>query len=278
MFERSYHFIPADRPALFQRVEDLGADVCVLDLEDAVAEEHKAAALSAVKGWLSIRSSQHPLFLRVNGVDHPLAPSERDLLALHPTLSIVLPKVESAEALTRAVEYYGGLDSRMVVGLVESPAAVLTLDAILATGLLGALGFGLEDMLVTSVFGPSELGSFVARVRSEVALHAAAAGIPAIDTISPDLSGGAELERDCAAARSAGMTAKFSIHPRQIAPINRGFSPAPEAVREACRVLDAVGPNLAGCGYARVAGTVISPPKVKKFQRIQEVSRYHESH
>lgn len=106
MFERSFHFIPAHRTDLFDRIPGLWADAYVIDLEDAVPGAEKAQALAKLRCWLIHQESISNLFVRVNGVDHPLSEEERELLSKFPYLGIVLPKVASGRELQAMLSFY----------------------------------------------------------------------------------------------------------------------------------------------------------------------------
>src|SRR3954464_15020924 len=92
-------YVPADRPGRIEKAFASGADVVILDLEDAVAAEHKEAARATVAGVLA--DPPRPLQVRVN--DHRTPHGRADLAALAPLLpateGVRLPKAESAEEI-----------------------------------------------------------------------------------------------------------------------------------------------------------------------------------
>lgn len=276
MLERSFHFIPAHRPELFQRTEEIGADAYVFDLEDAVAGSEKERGVRNLDQWLSAGNGRASVHVRVNGPEHPLASRERDLIARHPSLGVVLPKVDSAGGLRDVLSWYEVGEGRAVIAIIESVRGVAEVAAIVDTGLLTGVGLGLEDLLSDFVFDRSQLAFFIAQARYEIALRAMAAGLRAIDTVSLDLDGGDALQRDIAEARSSGMTAKFSIHPRQVAPINLGFGPSPENVERSRWICEQTADFPRDAGYLRLSGRIISPPTVRKAQHIRRVSEDYE--
>lgn len=277
MFERSYHFIPANRPKLFDRTKSLGADVYVFDLEDAVAREDKQGALVCLDEWLGQQQEFEKLFVRVNGNKDQLAYVEREFLLKYPKVGIVLPKVNSPAALKQSIQFYQLDASRRIIGLIEDAAGLQALPHILELEMLQAIGLGLEDFLSCSIFETSELGKMTDHIRSKIVLTAMACGIDAIDTISMDLSGGEQMYADVADARSAGFNGKFSIHPHQIEPINIGFSPAAEVLGKAAMLSEKLSSSDVETGYLRMAGEIISPPKLKKMQTINNFRNHHES-
>jgi citrate lyase subunit beta/citryl-CoA lyase len=276
MFERSYHFIPANRSKLFDRTGSLGADVYVFDLEDAVSRDDKLGALIALEEWVGHQQEFEKFFVRVNGREDPLAEAERAFLLKYPQLGIVLPKITSAAMLQQSVEYYQLDASRRIIGLIEDAAGLQALPRILELEILQAVGLGLEDFLSHSIFETLQLEKLVAHIRSEITLAAMAQGIDAIDTISMDTTGGEQLAADVSNARSAGFNGKFSIHPSQITPINEGFSPSAGILEKASTISETLNSTDLESGYLRIAGEIISPPKLKKLQTIKQFSDTHE--
>lgn len=277
MFERSYHFVPANRSKLFDRIDSLGADAYVFDLEDAVSRDEKPDALAVLETWVSQQANFDKIYVRLNGYEDSLAEAERAFLLKYTKLGVVLPKVNSPSALEESVEYYQFDHSRRIIGLIEDAPGVQALPRILELGVLHAVGLGLEDFLSDSIFETSQLATLVAHVRSEIVIAAMTAGVDAIDTISIDTQGGAQLMSDIDTACSAGFNAKFSIHPSQIAPINAGFHPSKESLSKVSKIFDAMSSEDIESGYLRLGSEIISPPKLKKLKTIKEFNDYHES-
>lgn len=268
MPNRSYHFIPSNKPKLFDRLEQIAADAYVFDLEDAVADASKEDALQSLSTWLTSQVPTDSLFVRLNGHLSRIAAQERELLQAVPWLSIVLPKLTTARELEASFEYYG-LRGRTVIGLIEDAVALRSVDEILETNLLSAIGLGLEDFLSGSVYTHGQVADFVRHIRTKIALAAFAHGIEAIDTVSLDFSEeGALLKRDALQALSAGMTAKFSIHPNQVATINKCFMPETALIEQALRQRKWLKQTSVNLGYMNIDGEVLSPPKINKLKTI----------
>jgi citrate lyase subunit beta/citryl-CoA lyase len=274
---RSYHFIPANKPDWFDRVDSLGADAWIFDLEDAVPGEEKANALVQFTAWYDQRFvCKNNIFLRVNGCEHPLAPHEARVIGLFPQLGIVLPKVETSTGLSHAADFYDLGENRSVIGLIESPLAFKCLDSILEVGLLSGIGLGLEDLLCRSIYSAAELSDLVRALRTQLALSAMARGLEAIDTVSLDLSGGDSLRADAEQARSSGCTGKFSIHPNQIPPINSIFSPEETVIAQARELEEFLHRHTDEAGYIRLGQAILSPPKIKKLKHILQFAKHHD--
>ena len=277
MFERSFHFIPASRPEFFGKIGTLAADALVFDLEDSVATEHKRDAIRYLHAWLSEYELVVPAFVRVNGANEPWIHHEIELLASHPTLGLVLPKSDRVAAADTAIRKYYGESRRPVIILLESLSALTAIGGFTTLPGVRGIGIGFEDLLSDSLFAREDLDTFVTRIRTEVAIHCAAAGISAIDSISLDLGGGGQLETEAITARAAGMNAMFSIHPRQLSTINRIFSPSPEQIDAARRIVGAAGDIGETGGYRDRDGLLLTPPKIRKARAILEFANHHES-
>jgi citrate lyase subunit beta/citryl-CoA lyase len=276
MFERSFHFVPASRPSFFEHLGDLPADALIFDLEDAVPAGSKSEAIRFLKGWFAANPPQRPPFVRVNGADQAWFNEEKDLLKSTPRLGIVLPKIGTPSEASESIHSYLAGDIRSVILLVEDTRAVLNLRELTSLPEVAGIGIGFEDLFSGQMFIRDDLSDLAARIRSEVALHCAAKGIAAIDSISLDLTGGECFEREATAARKAGLTAMFSIHPAQLPAINRIFSPSFEQIAEARGIVALAEKFGESGGYHTVGEIILSPPKILKARAILEFAHCHE--
>ncbi|RQS42921.1 CoA ester lyase [Burkholderia sp. Bp8986] len=241
---RSWMFSPATDPKHFGKALEAGADVLIVDLEDAVALERKAEARTNVCALLDTPRDDAllpPLAVRIN------TPSSRtgidDLIALldarfEPTF-ILLPKIESPEPVVQVHSLLKGAGkSAHLVPLIESArgrSAIRTIAA--ACTRVAALMFGAADYASDVRAQPSSFALQVARC--ELASACAEAGITAIDSPCFVLNDEVQLALDLDFATRNGFTAKAAIHPSHIAPINAAFTPSPERLDWAHRVLAA---------------------------------------
>src|SRR6188474_1543314 len=99
MLARSYLFVPADRPERFAKAQASGADVVIIDLEDAVAPHAKATARAALVNWLD--AGQGPVAVRINGADTAWFADDLALAARPGVMAVMLPKAERAGDLAR---------------------------------------------------------------------------------------------------------------------------------------------------------------------------------
>jgi citrate lyase subunit beta / citryl-CoA lyase len=249
---RSLLFVPGDRPERFAKAEASGADVVVLDLEDAVAPSAKAEALSHVVAWLG---AGHHALVRINAVGAPTHAAE---LAALPGVTVMLPKTESAAQ----VESIGA----PVVALLETPVGIRDADAIAAAEGVVRLALGTVDLGAELGVDPASYAA-MAYSRGRLVVASAAAGLPGpIDGVTVALDDPARLDADLAVSRDLGLTAKLCIHPRQVETVNSGFAPSAEEVAWARRILDAA----AGGGVVVVDGAMVDAPVVTRARRIVE--------
>ncbi|WP_427016945.1 HpcH/HpaI aldolase/citrate lyase family protein [Pseudarthrobacter sp. P1] len=248
-------FCPADRPERYAKAADR-ADAVILDLEDAVAPEAKAAA----RGHL-VDTPLDPArtIVRINPLD--TAEGRLDLAALRqtPYRTIMVAKAESPDA----IEAHPGFD---IIALCETARGVLAAPALARLHNVVALMWGAED-LVASLGGTSSRhadGAYRAvamHARSQVLLAAGAYGKAAIDAVYidiPDLDG---LAAEAADAVASGFAATACIHPSQVAAIRAAYVPSPEQVNAAHDLLNAAA--AAGTGVFAYQGRMIDGPILK---------------
>ena len=205
---RSFLFVPGDSARKFESAKKTAADALILDLEDSVAPDQKAAARTITRGMLDSRKAGQKLFVRVNALDTGLTLA--DLAAVMPGRpdGIVLPKCAGAADVNRLALYLDAFEAasaieaesiRIVVVATETAQAVLKLhDYEGASPRLWGMMWGAEDLAAS-------LGS--SRNRTDGRYHspfllardlclisAAAAGVVAIDTIATDIDDLAALK------------------------------------------------------------------------------------
>ncbi len=243
---RSYLYVPGDRKDLLAKADAGDADALIVDLEDAVAVEAKAAARETVSEWLSARGGGADvveLWVRVNALS-----VEEDLEAVTgPNLSgVVIPKAEPAllstvdDCLTRLEPERGVAQPLGVIGLVETARGLLAVSEVAAGHRVRHLGIGEADLLAELRIHPSaerdELTSL--RLRVVVASAAAEIGAPIAPT-STDFRDLDALRRSTTRLLALGFRARTAIHPAQLPIINDVFTPSAEQTQRARGVVTA---------------------------------------
>jgi len=230
---RSLLFLPASNQRAIEKARELAADMIVLDLEDSVPSEDKAAAREAAVAATREGFGGRPMAIRVNPTGSPAYGEDVVALRLSAADFIILAKAESAKQAHDA----GWLIGKPVLAMIETPRAVLEAGTIApaSRGLIAgtndlAAGLGLPA-------GGGRAGLVYALQR--IVLAARAAGVPAFDGVYNRLAADAGLEAECAEGRGYGFDGKSVIHPSQIETANRAFGPTAEEVEAARRLIDA---------------------------------------
>ena len=275
---RSLLFVPGDSEKKFARACHSGADVLFLDLEDAVAPAMKDAARALVAGWLGQADDVAPrLFVRVNPLDTGLTGADLAAVVRQGLAGILVPKANGAEdvatiaALIDPLESAAGLapgSVRIMVVATETPAAMFALGSYAPPHpRLVGLTWGAEDLAaaIGATANKEADGNWTEPyrlARSLCLFAAAAAGVAPIDTLYSDFRDTAGLEADCRKARRDGFVGRIAIHPDQVEPINRCFSPSDEDVAQARRIVAAFAaqPELGTIG---IDGKMYDIPHLK---------------
>ena len=272
MARRSVLFTPGDRPEMLRKAPRTGADVVVFDLEDAVAPARKAEARKAVADVLT--SGFDPdceVCVRVTADD---ATADLDvLLDDDPRLDgLMLPKAEAGEDVRRLAERATERgDDLPVFALVETARGVLHAEEIAAARPTTAVCFGAEDLAADVGASRTEAGMEVRYAREHAVLAASAADVDAIDTVFTDIEDREGLRTETEFAAGLGYDGKMAIHPAQVEPINDAYTPSPERVEWAERVLAArTAADADDRGVFRVNGEMIDAPLIAQAERVIE--------
>ncbi|MEU8400083.1 CoA ester lyase [Nonomuraea sp. NPDC048892] len=256
-------YVPGDRPERFDKAVASGADVVIIDLEDAVAPAKKDEARRNAVAYLRAqhgRPARWPrLHVRVN--DPATARGRDDLAAVGPFADGVrLPKVESTavlDAVTGAPAY----------ALLESAAGILAAREIAAHPSVAGVALGEQDLAAELAVTDEQAMN---QLRLQVVLAAAAAGLPPVPmSVYPDVKDEVGLADSCRAGRAIGLFGRTAIHPRQIPVIRRAFRPAEEEVARAAEIVAAAErAEQAGVGAVALPdGRFVDAPIVVRARR-----------
>ncbi len=272
---RALLFMPGDDRHKIEKGAALDADAVIMDLEDGVAATHKAAARDVTAQALQeVDFGRTERLVRLNAMDTGLTHEDLQAVVAARPDGIVLPKVEFpgqlqdvASWLTRAESRHGFTDREIIlIAIIETALGVVNLaDIVGATPRLQALAFGAEDLAgsMGAVRTPDGWEGFYAR--SAVVLHAKAFGLQAIDTPFVNLQADASLlASETEQALYMGYTGKFAIHPKQVDVIQGVFTPTPEQIDRARRLIDAhEGHQQAGEGVFVFEGKMVDLPMIR---------------
>lgn len=283
---RSFLFAPGDSGRKLSKAAASAADAVIVDLEDSVASSEKARARSIAREFLREHRDRE-CWLRINPLDSEEALA--DLRALLPAApaGIVLPKPYGAKdviqlgKLLDVLEQESNLPEGRTLILpitTERPAALFHMHEYAgSTERLAGLTWGAEDL--SAAVGASgtrdDEGDWLAPyqlARSLCLFAAAAAAIPAIDTVYTDYRDDVGLRASAARARRDGFSGMLAIHPAQVGIINEAFLPSSEEIEQARRVVELfkAAPDAGAVG---LQGKMLDRPHLLHAQRILETAK-----
>ncbi len=289
---RSMLFVPGSNPHMIQKSAESQADVICLDLEDAVIPEQKDEARSnVIQGLQQLDFGLRIRMVRINALDTPYA--YRDIIdvveACWQALDLImLPKTNSApdvlflDTLLKQVE--ANMHSTRSIGIeaqIETAAGFMNLREIAqSSSRLEALIFGPGDfaasmrMPLTNIGVADEFDALYPGHRWHAAMHsivaaARANGLRCMDGPYADYQDNAGLERTSNIARALGYDGKQCIHPNQLAPVNRIFSPLSTEVEWAREVVTAYQQSsAAGRGAFSIKGKMIDAVNIRMAETV----------
>lgn len=288
---RTFLFAPGDHPRRAEKVMTSGADVAILDLEDAVAVSAKVAARQAVNAALE-RPRDCRGYVRVNSFETEFCFGDIHAVVGPRLDGIVLPKLESPAQLV-AVDWMiaalererglppGGIDLMPILETARGHAALreLALAAKALGGRVKRLAFGAGDYTLDLglTWTPEEPELYA--MRAEMVLASRNAGLEApIDTVWIELQQRDAYLRSCTRGALLGFQGRLCIHPDQVAPANAAYSPTAEEVGRAERIVAAFAEAEAkGLAAIQVEGRFIDYPIVERAQRVLRLARAIES-
>ena len=278
---RSLLFVPGNRERMLERAATAGADVLIIDLEDAVPQGEKKAARKLVRSWVPrLAAEGQTVFVRVNGID--TGATRQDLMAVvrKGLAGVVLPKAQQAQdlrdldVLLREAELAAKVRPGDVrtLPIIESARGLLRCEEIaLASDRVAALAVGGEDY--ATELGVPRTTAALQHIRYAVVQVAVACGLLPIDTPFTDTKDAAGLAKETRAVKAIGFKGKLLIHPGQVAAVNRIFAPSAAEIAEARRIVAAAEQGAAtGRGAVAIDGRMVDAPIVERAQRLLEVA------
>jgi citrate lyase beta subunit len=276
---RALLYMPGDSRRKIEKALTLDVDCICMDLEDGVALSEKSVARAAVANALAeLDFGRSEKLVRINAFGSGLETADLAQVITGRPHGLVLPKVESVapirwldEQITAAETVHGWPAGELsILAMVETARAIVNLPEICqASPRLRALIFGAEDLA-------GDMGATRTReawemfyARSAVVTHAAAFGLQAIDMVAVDYHDAAGLLIDARQGAQMGYAGKQAIHPNQVGPIQAAFTPAPEAIAQARRLIKAYADwQASGVGAFELDGKMVDAPVVKAAEQV----------
>lgn len=255
---RSALYVPGSNARALEKARALDADMLIIDLEDAVAEDDKAKAREAAVAATQAGFPGKLVVLRINALGSAHRAEDLAAAARCRVDALVIPKVESAGEL-------GDIADWPLIAMIETPAALYAAREIAAHGNLAGLIAGTNDIAAETGIRPGPLREGLELALQTIVLAAAFARKPAFDGVCNRLDDMDGFEAECRQGRCYGFTGKTLIHPNQIAIANTAFSPTLEELADARDLVAA-----AKGGAQRFRGRMIESMHVEEAQRTIE--------
>src|SRR5271168_68631 len=282
---RSLLFAPADSAQKLDKAMTSGADALIIDLEDSIALDGKTRARESAAAFLkdALAGARRPyIMVRVNGLQTGLTDADLDAIAGANPDAIMLPKAEGGASVIHA-------DAKLAVreaksGLPDGAIKILPIATETAAALFVAGTFaGASARLMGLTWGAEDLsadlgaqanrdaqGRFLDPYRLARTLclaGAAAAGVPAIDTVYVDFRNSDGFRRECEDACRDGFLGKMAIHPAQVPIINEVFTPSVSAIAHARAVVDAFAADPSA-GVVGIGGVMYDRPHLVRAKQL----------
>ena len=255
---RSILFLPASNPRAIAKAREAGADLVVLDLEDAVKADDKAAARKAAVEAVADRWSM-PVAIRINGVGSKWHSPDLDAVARSNADLVVIPRAISAHLVLEVAETV----SKPVLAMIETAAGVLAGPQI-AQNCAGLIA-GTNDLRADLRLPLGASRETISASLQMIVLAARAGGIAAFDGVFNNLEDADGFIAEAQDGRRLGFDGKSLIHPNQIALCHRAFAPDDAEVERAKALVAA----FRG-GAERFGNEMIERMHVTAAQRVLE--------
>ena len=282
---RSLHFVPGGNERMIAKALGLPADGLILDLEDAVAPDRKAATRPIVRDWLSkLDFGGRERWVRMNPIFTDLAVADLEETISGRPEGYVVPKprrasdIREIDAHLDRLERTHGLpigSTKLVLIATETPEGLLNIGEIAyASARTVAVSWGVEDLSAAMGLprlrdGRGQYLDIPRYARVMCAIAASAAGVDWLDTVYTDIADLDGLRRECEDAVAMGFSGKISIHPSQIEVINAAFTPSAAELTEARELVAQFDEHARRGLFAfRFKGQMVDAPHLTRARRV----------
>jgi citrate lyase subunit beta/citryl-CoA lyase len=276
---RTRLYIPGNNPAMIRNAPLFGADSIIFDLEDSIAINQKDAARILVRNAIrEIDFGETEVTVRINPQDTEFYKKDLEEIIPAKPYALVLPKAEDPREVLEVCEDIAIIEEKnditigtiKVMPIIESAWGILRAERIaIACDRIVAISPGGEDLTADLGAERTVEGDELLYIRSKLVLAARAAGVQVLDTVYGDIRDIAGLINQTKRIIRLGFDGKACIHPCQIDPIHEAFTPSPQEVERAERVVEAYRrAQEEGQGVICVDNRMIDVPVVKRSERI----------
>lgn len=275
---RSAMYVPATNQRAMAKARSIDCDVIIFDLEDAVAPDMKEIARrNIVEAFAAESFPNKETVIRVNSIGTDDLDSDLDVVAqCHPD-ALLVPKVSSAEDfrfLSVAIADHNMTNSIRLWVMIETAAALSNLDHLVSTGLtsqpkLDCLVVGTNDLAKETGVSPGDQRLFLLPWLMNVVLVAKRHGVCVLDGVWNNFADQSGFDAEASQSLKMAFDGKTLIHPCQVEPSNRVFSPSEVAVLEAREIVAAFAKeeNLSA-GVINLSGKMVERLHLVQAQRV----------
>jgi citrate lyase subunit beta/citryl-CoA lyase len=285
---RAILFVPGNDQRKLLKAPTTGADLVVIDLEDAVAEAEKTRARATASQAVGQIARSAAVAVRVNGLETGRLQDDISAVAQEGLSAVVVPKVQGSDSLITADEALAaaerdgrpGAGAVALIALVETPLGIVRCEELLLRAperTLTAM-FGVADFSAALGIEQTDAGVELLYARGRLIVAARAAGLAApIDGPYLRIDDTEGLLQDSRRSRALGFQGRVALHPSQVPPINEAFSElSSEQLAAARRIVEAFEEaQAAGSASIRVAGRFVDYPV---YEQARAKLRRYEAH
>ena len=262
---RSVLYMPGSNARALEKAKTIAADALILDLEDAVAPDAKAAARDQVCAAVTAGGyGRRELIIRVNALDTPWGEADvKAAIAAGPD-AILLPKPSTAEDIARAERSLAAAAERTRLwAMIETPLAILNVQALAATAKqpgarLTCFVMGTNDLVKETRADLSQSRRPALYWLSATITAARAYGLDVLDGVYNNFKDADGFRKECVHGRALGFDGKTLIHPDQVTVANEVFAPPETEVDWARKIIAAFDqPENKGKGVITVDGRMV---------------------
>lgn len=280
---RSVMYVPAINQRALAKVAGLGCDAIVFDLEDAVAPAMKAEARrNLIALFAAAPTARQERVIRVNAIDNDEFALDMAAVAACRPDAVLLPKVNAPgdfDAFAAEAGRHGLVSQVAVWAMVETPAALLALDVLVQAGLacrhrLDCLVVGTNDIAKDTGVFPGDGRSLLLPWLMNIVLVAKLRGVCVLDGVWNDFGDSAGFDAEAVQSVKMAFDGKTLIHPSQVAPANRAFSPTEAALTEARGIVAAFAQHEhADAGVINLGGKMVERLHLMQAERLLAVQQ-----
>jgi citrate lyase subunit beta/citryl-CoA lyase len=275
---RAVLYVPASNEKAMAKLPSLNCDAVIFDLEDAVAPEAKTAARERLKAWFKARPGNgQECVIRVNPLAGEWGQDDLAVVCECAPDAVLLPKVDTPRDIhdfDDALDEAAAPDDLKLWIMIETPKAMLNIGALAEFGRdraarLDCFVAGTNDLVKDTGVLSTPDRRYVMPWLLQMVLAARAGGLDILDGVSNDFRDLDAFARECSEGAAMGFDGKTLIHPAQIEPALKAFSPSPEAIAaaEAIRLAFAL-PENAGKGVISIDGSMVERLHLAQAERL----------